>query len=66
MKAILKLIGKIVKLAGIILIYLLAKGLILTLLNGWLMIIAYLLLVATAIVLTVEHFKKRISGKESK
>lgn len=65
MKAILKLIGKIVKLAGIILIYLLAKGLILTLLNGWLMIIAYLLLVATAIVLTVEHFKKSLR-KESK
>lgn len=60
MKTILKFIGKVVKVAVIILVYAMIKGLILTLLNGWIMLVAYLLLVATAIVLLTNKFKKII------
>ena len=65
MKTIAKFIGKVIKVAGLIFVYLLAKGLIMTLLDGWLMLIAYILLVATTLVLFTNKVKKSLR-KESK
>lgn len=64
-KGLLSTIGKILKVTLEILAFLIARGLILLLFDGWIMIIAYAILIATVIVLLTNKFKK-IIRKESK
>lgn len=59
-KGILSTIGKILKVTLEILAFLMARGLILLLFDGWIMIIAYIILIATVIVLATNKFKKII------
>lgn len=66
MKKVLSFIGTILKVALVIFMYLMAKGLILLLLDGWAMIIAYILLISTMIVILGKKVKKNLKGKESK
>ena len=65
MKKALSFIGTILKVALVIFAYLMAKGLILLLLDGWIMIIAYVILIATMIVVLGNKVKKNLK-KESK
>lgn len=65
MKKVLSFIGTILKVALVIFMYLMAKGLILLLLDGWAMIIAYILLISTMIVILGKKVKKNLK-KESK
>lgn len=64
-KGLLSTIGRIIKVTLEILAFLMVKGLIMLLFDGWIMIIAYVMLIATVIVLLTNKVKKNLR-KESK